>query len=143
MPSSRSSYAPSRVIGLLLALQLPVATAQLPELSGSFRHDFGHYEVEDESDDEQVARRQRLALSGELGERVAYKVEYDFSSGVWTDVYANVQLGPGTLRTGHFKQPFSLDELTSSGETPLMEGALPRTAFSLSRRLGVQYQLEG
>jgi phosphate-selective porin OprO/OprP len=143
MPHRSCNHAPGRLVGVLLALQLPVAAAQLPQVGGSLRHDFGHYEVDGASDQQQIARRQRLSLSGAAGERVRYKLEYDFSSGVWTDVYVDVAIGRGILRTGHFKQPYSMDELTSSGDLPLMEGALPRTAFSLSRRLGLQYRLQG
>ena len=56
------------------------------------------------------------------------------------DVWAEVKdtFGPGTLRAGQFRHPFSMDALTSVRELPLFERALP-FAFVPFRQIGAQY----
>lgn len=80
-------------------------------------------------------RTARLFLAGVLHERLGFKAQYDFAAasgsfntaGAFKDVYLELLRVPvvGTIRVGQFKEPFSLEELTSSNYITLMERALP------------------
>ena len=89
-------------------------------------------------------RRARLFLEGTLFERMIFKAQYDFAGGdpEFKDVYVGMKnLGPiDTTRVGHFKEPFSLEELTSSKYITFMERALPNV-FSPSRNTGAGIQM--
>jgi phosphate-selective porin OprO/OprP len=84
-------------------------------------------------------RRARLFTSGTVYEKVEFKIEYDFASGEPTakDVYIGLVNEWGKLRFGHFKEPFSLEELTSSKYITFLERSLPVEAFAPSRNVGV------
>lgn len=112
------------------------------------------------------ARTLRLSFSGTIYQNTDYKVELDFagtekavqsnvneggtstksatsfgsSTVAFKDVYFGFRnLVPfGYLKAGHFKEPFSLEELTSSRFTTFMERALPVLAFAPSRNVGVE-----
>ena len=74
-------------------------------------------------------RRARLYVEGDLWKNVGFKWEYDWASGaaVLRDGFLEFKELPvvGNLRLGHFKEPFSLDELTSSRYITFIERALP------------------
>ena len=63
-------------------------------------------------------RRARIYMSGHIHRWLIFKTQYDFEDGEadFKDVYAGIQGLPciGTFRAGQFKEPFSLEELTSS-----------------------------
>jgi phosphate-selective porin OprO/OprP len=87
-------------------------------------------------------RRVRLAAGGEIYERVEYKVEVEFSPG--TDVeFTDVSLcfkrlwGSGGVRVGHFKEPFTLEEITSDLHITFLERGLPVSAFAPSYNMGI------
>ena len=85
-------------------------------------------------------RRARLSIGGVIYERVVFKAEYDFAGGdpEFKDVYVGLVDLPyvGELLVGHFKEPFSLEELTSSRYITFMERLLAN-AFAPSRNMGV------
>jgi phosphate-selective porin OprO/OprP len=85
-------------------------------------------------------RRARLALAGTVYGNVDYKFEYDFADGTpaFKDVYIGVAGLPIVqyVRVGNFKEPFSLEELTSSNYITFMERGLPN-AFAPSRNTGI------
>jgi phosphate-selective porin OprO/OprP len=87
-------------------------------------------------------RRTRLGIKGRLFETTFYEWELDFSDGAieYKDLYIGMDdLGcSGTVVVGHFKEPFSFDELTSSKYFSLLERALPNV-FAPSRALGAAY----
>jgi phosphate-selective porin OprO/OprP len=92
-----------------------------------------------EQEDGVEFRRARLYFSGLIYDNVKYKLQLDFEGGDadFKDAYLALTDFPlGTLQIGHFKEPFSLDELTSSKYITFMERALPN-AFSPSRNTGV------
>ena len=74
-------------------------------------------------------RRARLYVEGDLWKNVGFKWEYDWASGaaVLRNGFLELKELPvvGNLRLGHFKEPFSLDNLTSSRYITFMERALP------------------
>ncbi len=88
-------------------------------------------------------RRARFVIGGRIYERVEFKAEYDFAGGDadFRDVYLGLVELPwvGNLRVGHFKEPFSLEELTSSNFITFMERGLPN-AFAPSRNMGFMAQ---
>src|SRR5688572_31842145 len=69
-------------------------------------------------------RRARLAVAGELSPRWIYQLELDFADDdarvrdVWLLYRANEML---RLQLGNFKEPFSLDGITSSRFTTFIE----------------------
>jgi phosphate-selective porin OprO/OprP len=85
-------------------------------------------------------RRARILSEGVLWGRFQYKAEYDFAplEPDFKDVYVGFTEIPviGTLRVGHFKEPFSLSELTSSKYITFMERPVGIEAFAPSRNNG-------
>jgi len=81
-------------------------------------------------DDGTEFRRTQLDMQGLLYETIEFKAQYDFAGGDadFKDVYLGLKgLPVGTLRVGHFKEPFSLDELISNNYMTFLERALPNT----------------
>ncbi len=87
-------------------------------------------------------RRVRLYGAGKIYGNTDYKLQFDFAGNDVSlkDAYLGFPtLVPlGYLKVGHFKEPFSLEELTSSKYITFMERALPVGAFSPSRNAGAQ-----
>ncbi len=85
-------------------------------------------------------RRARLFISGTIYDSVDFKAQYDFAGGDtdFKDVWIGLRDIPyvGVIRGGHQKEPFSLEEQTSSKYITFMERALPN-AFSPSRNTGL------
>ena len=92
-------------------------------------------------------RRARLYISGAVYEKVIFKAQYDFAGGSsddhgghthFKDVYLGLKKlpGVGTLKVGHFKEAFGLEELTSSKYITFMERSLP-VIFAPSRNTGI------
>ncbi|HZD52234.1 MAG TPA: porin [Woeseiaceae bacterium] len=86
-------------------------------------------------------RRARLFIEGEITEGWEYKSEFDFNDGDVdpADVYVKYTGLPlGSIKIGHFKAPFGLEELTSSRFVTFMERAMI-SEFAPGRRIGVGY----
>ncbi len=91
-------------------------------------------------------RTARLHAEGEMFDVFEYKIEMDFAGRddadlqrtLFKDVYLGVKDLPmlGRLRVGHFKEPFSLEELTSARFISFMERGLPN-ALVPQRNVGV------
>lgn len=91
-----------------------------------------------EQEDGVEVRRARLYFSGLIYDNVEYKLQFDFAGGeaVLKDAYLALTDFPlGELWMGHFKEPFSLEELTSSKYITFLERALPNI-FAPSRNMG-------
>lgn len=85
-------------------------------------------------------RRARLFFEGTIYGNVAFKAQYDFAGGeaVAKDIFIAFKGTPvGEIKLGHFKEPFSLEEITSSKNIAFLERALPNV-FAPSRNFGVQ-----
>lgn len=85
-------------------------------------------------------RRARIFVQGTLWEAWNYKLQYDFvntgSSGI-NDAYIRyTALKPWKLTVGHFKEPFSLQNMTSSKYITFNERGLPHL-FSTGRAIGI------
>ena len=78
-------------------------------------------------------RRARLYFSGTLYERVIFKAQLGFDDGDvdFRDFYIGLTDLPyvGTFKVGHFKEPFSLDAMTSSKYITFMERGLSQVFF--------------
>jgi phosphate-selective porin OprO/OprP len=87
-------------------------------------------------------RRLRLHVTGVIAEHVDYKAQVEFAGTgeELRDAYLGFRnvVPLGYLKVGHFKEPFSLEELTSSNYITFMERAAPVGAFSPSRNIGIQ-----
>lgn len=91
-------------------------------------------------------RQARLGASGDMFEVYSYKVEMDFASRdsadqqltSFKDVYLQIRELPlvGHVRVGHFKEPFSLEQLTSARFVTFMERSLA-DVFVPARNMGV------
>ncbi|KAA3604876.1 MAG: hypothetical protein DWQ01_19915 [Planctomycetota bacterium] len=83
-------------------------------------------------------RRARVYLRGELWDSLEFKTQYDFAGGMaeFKDVYIGTTGNPVNFRVGQFKEPFSLEELTSSNNITFMERSLAN-AFTPGRSTGI------
>ena len=85
-------------------------------------------------------RRARLFFEGTIYERVKFKAQYDFDGGEadFKDVYIGLLQDWGEVRFGHYKEYFSLEELTSSKYLAFLERSL-NNAFAPGRNSGVGF----
>ncbi len=120
------------------------------KIGGRIQHDFAYFaedgDVErrlgEDFDDGTEFRRARLYFSGTVYEDIDFKVQFDFAGGDadFKDVYLALRNVPyvSNVRIGQFKEPFSLEELTSSNYITFMERSLVNT-FAPSRNTGVMF----
>lgn len=117
------------------------------KIGGRIQWDWSYYLADDEIedtvgslDDGTEFRRARIYLSGMIHDNIDFKVEFDFAGGDadFKDVYMGIRNVPyvGNLRFGHFKEPFSIEELTSSNDVTFMERSLVNT-LAPSRNAGI------
>jgi len=86
-------------------------------------------------------RRARLTATGEAYDVVEYAIGFDFANAgrpSFLDVYVGVHDLPvlGTVRVGHFFEPFSLERNTQNRYVTFMERSLPQ-AFAPGRNAGI------
>jgi phosphate-selective porin OprO/OprP len=88
-------------------------------------------------------RRLRLESEGTIYTNTYFKAQVDFGGGAVAlkDALIGFKGIPvlGSLQAGHFKEPFSLEELTSSRFDTFVEQSLPTSAFAPSRNVGVAF----
>src|SRR3989339_1181212 len=118
------------------------------KIGGRIQQDWGWFTEDKEIRDtigDQVDgaefRRARIYLSGTIYNNIDFKMEYDFAGGgrpSFTDVFVELKEIPvvGNFKVGHFKEPFSLEELTSSNYITFMERSLPNV-FAPARNTGM------
>ncbi len=87
----------------------------------------------------------RLGAKGKVYENVAYRVQVEFEGDEvdYKDVFIDYLWlsSAGGLRVGHYKEPFSLEQLTSSRFITFMERSLPHNAFVPERNWGLMLYL--
>jgi phosphate-selective porin OprO and OprP len=70
-------------------------------------------------------RRVRISLSGTLMKHVEYRTQYEFTRGTssFRDIYVGLKDIPylGTIRFGQQKEPFGLEQMSSTNDTPFIE----------------------
>lgn len=86
-------------------------------------------------------RRARLFFSGTIYDKVEFKAQYDFTGQDvdMKDVWIGLKQSWGKVKFGHFKEPFSLEELTSSKYLAFLERSLPN-AFAPGRNSGIGFE---
>jgi phosphate-selective porin OprO/OprP len=93
----------------------------------------------DDWEDANEVRRARIYMSGTMYENVEFKLQYDWVGGDpdLKDMYVGLKGLPfGGIRVGHLKEPFGLQQLTSSKNITFMERALPG-AMETARNAGI------
>lgn len=87
-------------------------------------------------------RRARIFTSGKLYDgRIFFKGQFDFANGVkLKDAYLGIGKIPavGAIKVGHFKEPFSLEQLGSSKYITFLERSTADDAFTPGRNMGIQ-----
>ena len=88
-------------------------------------------------------KRARLTAFGSVSENIDYRMQVDFAGfgrPSITDLYMDVKEVPllGRVRIGHFKQPFSLEEMTSFRFNPFIDRS-SQFLFNPVRRTGVGF----
>lgn len=88
-------------------------------------------------------KRARLTAFGSVSENIDYRFQFDlagFGRPTVTDMYMDVKEVPllGRVRIGHFKQPFSLEELTSFRFNPFVDRS-SQFMFNPVRRTGIGF----
>ena len=85
-------------------------------------------------------RRARLSVAGTFRETTEFKAEYEFARGEagLRDVFVGLRKLPvlGGVRVGHYKEPFSLEQLTSDRFLPFLERSLA-DVFAPARNTGI------
>jgi len=89
-------------------------------------------------------RRARLSAKGAVSDRMDYFLQLDFGffgRPTFTDVWVDFkEVGPlGTVRVGQWKQPFSLEVVSSFRYTTFMERSSLFQAFTPFRHMGVGF----
>ncbi|MCS3903970.1 phosphate-selective porin OprO/OprP [Methylohalomonas lacus] len=84
-------------------------------------------------------RRARLNMSGKFYDVWGMKLQVDFAGGAEIkDAYIDYSgFENFKVKVGNFKEPFSLEELTSSKYITFMQRSTPVNAFAPSRNLGI------
>ena len=117
-----------------------------PELGGRLMVDLAkYYEDEVELGDGTELRQARIALEGSLDSAWDYEFGVDFADGdadVKDAFIGYGGLGDVYLQIGQFKEPFGLEELTSSGSITFMERALA-SELAPGRHIGAGFATHG
>ena len=156
MPIARNRLA----IALLLAAAAPLAHAEIAidviggsEISfeGLIQADYNHFgsDVADLNGDaldgrnaDQELRRAELVLKGKGPGNIDWVLGYDAKADKWLDVNAKYKLGGNKqhyVQMGQFKQPNSLEELSSTKNNDFISKATITNSFATGRRLGAAY----
>jgi len=90
-------------------------------------------------DDRLSVARKRVGVEGELFGRVSFQVEGEIGDPEpWRDVYADVKVTRALrVRAGHFKVPFSLEQLTSATDLDFVTRSAAVSDLAPARDLGV------
>lgn len=94
--------------------------------------------------DDTDVRRAELVLKGQGPGGFDWVVGYDANSEKWLDVNGRFRFDDRTqyLRAGQFKQPNSLEELSSSSTNDFIAKAAATGVFAIGRRLGVGWGID-
>ena len=114
------------------------------KLGGRVQADAATYYGHPVTGDGTEIRRARMYIQGRMYRDWGYKLQYDFANtgqhgkGI-ADAFVSYNGFKGIqLKLGHFKDPFSLQDQTSSKYILLTERALPES-FSAGRHIGVMF----
>ncbi|MCJ7683112.1 MAG: OprO/OprP family phosphate-selective porin [Desulfobacteraceae bacterium] len=85
-------------------------------------------------------RELRVILTGTAYDHIDFKFDMDFANvRDIKDIWIGYRKVPffGDIRVGHFKEPFSMEQLGSTTNITFMERALPTEAMSPGRNMGI------
>src|SRR5688572_5542299 len=157
MKLSRSTLS----VALLAALVAPAAHAEiaLDVIGGSeisfeglvqadyndFNNDFANLngDAADGTSADNELRRAELVLKGKGPGNFEWVIGYDAKADKWLDVNAKYKLGGNAnhfFQLGQFKQPNSLEELSSTKNNDFISKSLVTNTFGVARRLGAAYR---
>lgn len=106
--------------------------------------DLNGSEGNDGRDSEFEMRRAELVLKGKGPGNYEWVLGYDAKANKWLDVNAKYKFGGDGnhyMMFGQFKQPNSLEELSSTKNNDFISKAMITNTFGLSRRLGGSYNI--
>ncbi len=114
------------------------------QVGGRIQIDFNRAELStpsgDDTNDQTIDnRRARLYVKGKLGDDWGYKIQFNVDGSGEQDLYVDYK-GWGDmakLRIGNQKQPFGLEELTSSKDISVLERSAITEAYAIGREYGV------
>ncbi len=156
MKLSRSTLS----VALLAALVAPAAHAEIAfdviggsEISfeGLVQADYNYFNSDfanlngdgpDGKDSDNELRRAELVLKGKGPGNYEWVIGYDAKADKWLDVNAKYKIGGNAnhfFQLGQFKQPNSLEELSSTKNNDFISKAAVTNTFAVARRLGAQY----
>lgn len=147
-------------IALLAALAAPAAHAEVAidviggsEISfeGLVQADYNYFDEDtqplngdalDGDDADQELRRAEIVLKGKGPGNFEWVLGYDAKADKFLDVNAKYKLGGDSnhfIQVGQFKQPNSLEELSSTKNNDFISKAMVTNTFGVARRTGVAY----
>lgn len=148
-------------VALLAALAAPVAQAEVAldviadseiTFEGLIQADFNDFNSDvanlngdalDGSQNDNELRRAEIVLKGKGPGNFEWVLGYDAKADKYLDVNAKYKLGGDSnhfLQLGQFKQPNSLEELSSTKNNDFISKALATNTFGVARRLGGAYR---
>ena len=92
----------------------------------------------DGKDTEFDMRRSEVVLKGKGG-MFDWVIGFDGKANKWLDANLKWKIGTNYLMAGQFKQPNSLEELTSTRHNDFISKAMVTNLFGIARRTGVAY----
>lgn len=108
--------------------------------------EFGRGIGADEVDFDSHLERARLKMGGSVAPDWGFKIEYDFASGSAKakDVFiAYKGIKPASILVGHFKEPFSIEEMESSNYMPFIDRTVVHSQFVPARNTGTALHMGG
>lgn len=156
MKLSRSTLS----VALLAVLAAPAAHAEIAfdfiggseiTFEGLVQADYNYFDsdfanlngdVPDGSNSDNELRRAELVLKGKGPGNIDWVMGYDAKADKWLDVNAKYKLGGDAnhwFQLGQYKQPNSLEELSSTKNNDFISKAIVTNTFGIARRLGGAY----
>ena len=149
-------------LAVLAALAAPAAHAEVPidVIGGSevsfegllqadanwFHSDIRNLNGDAQDGDKQDAelRRAELVLKGKGPGNIEWVIGYDAKADKWLDTNLKYKLGGNAnhyLQFGQFKQPNSLEELSSTKNNDFISKAMVTNTWAVARRVGAAYSV--
>ena len=148
--SKKAVLAASTLVMSLMSADFAFAQDATIKVGGRLMLDYtiADFEDADFTINNSRVRRARLFASGNYGDSVKYKVEFNKSSGSSVELTdAFIQFLPKSsnfkVKVGQFKTHNSMEEETSSRFTTTLERGAYTDAFGLDRRIGVSVNTSG
>lgn len=149
-------------VAVLAAIAAPAAHAEVPidVIAGSeisfegllqadanwFHSDIRNLngDAQDGSKQDAELRRAELILKGKGPGNIEWVIGYDAKADKWLDTNLRYKLGGNAnhyLQAGQFKQPNSLEELSSTKNNDFVSKAMITNTWALARRVGAAYSV--